>query len=341
MLALARASTPAATDSALAAPSDNSAAVCAGSSCSAWNRSWTGRSTSTTASAVSDLSGPYWVYSSARSWGGRPVAAPRIDSRLRHARLGDGVEAHLAVGVGDGPLELLGHGGQVVEQVARCPASVVGGLGHLVGRLLQVHDPGADRGDGGLGHDERVAVAAVEALGDVAGELEVLALVVAHRHLVGVVQEDVGRLQRRVGEQPGGDEVLPLGLVLELRHAPQLPEAGDALQDPGQLGVLGHVALDEQGADAPGRARRPAAPGPARGCLARSSPGVLGHGEGVEVDDAEEAVGPVLVVDPVAHRPEQVAEVEVAGGLDAGEDAGHGRRSYRPDGVRPAPRFPK
>ena len=50
----------------------------------------------------------------------------------------------------------------------------------------------ADLGDGGLGHDERVAVAAVEALGDVAGQLEVLALVVAHRHPVGVVEEDVG-----------------------------------------------------------------------------------------------------------------------------------------------------
>ena len=33
----------------------------------------------------------------------------------------------------------------------------------------------------GLGHDERVAEAVVEADGDVAGELEVLALVVADR----------------------------------------------------------------------------------------------------------------------------------------------------------------
>ena len=48
-----------------------------------------------------------------------------------------------------------------------------------------------------LGHHEGLAVAVVEALGDVAGELEVLALVVAHRDLVGVVQEDVGGHERR------------------------------------------------------------------------------------------------------------------------------------------------
>ena len=36
-------------------------------------------------------------------------------------------------------------------------------------------------------------------------------------------------------------------------------------------------------------------------------------------------LGLVLVADPVLHRPEQVAEVEVARGLDTGEDARHGR----------------
>ena len=74
-------------------------------------------------------------------------------------------------------------------------------------RVLQVHHPRAGRRDGGLGHDERVAVAGVEPDGEVAGELDVLALVVAHGHPVGVVEEDVGRLQRRVGEQAGGDEL--------------------------------------------------------------------------------------------------------------------------------------
>src|SRR3712207_8890121 len=42
-----------------------------------------------------------------------------------------------------------------------------------------------------------------------------------------------------------------LALVLELGHPAGLAEAGEALHDPGQLHVLGHVALHEQGA-APG-----------------------------------------------------------------------------------------
>ena len=40
------------------------------------------------------------------------------------------------------------------------------------------------------------------------------------------------------------------GLVLELRHPRGLAEAGQALQDPGQAGVLGDVALHEQRAPA-------------------------------------------------------------------------------------------
>ena len=66
----------------------------------------------------------------------------------------------------------------------------------------------ADRGDVGLGHHEGAAVAAVEPLGHVAGQLEVLALVVADRDPVGVVEEDVGRHERRVGEQAGARRTL-------------------------------------------------------------------------------------------------------------------------------------
>ena len=55
--------------------------------------------------------------------------------------------------------------------------------------------------DGGLGDDEGLAVAVVEAHGQLTGELEVLALVVADGHGVGVVEEDVGRHEDGVGEQ--------------------------------------------------------------------------------------------------------------------------------------------
>ena len=45
-------------------------------------RAWIGCSSSTTASAVSDFSGPYREYASAVSSGERPVTAPRIDNRF-------------------------------------------------------------------------------------------------------------------------------------------------------------------------------------------------------------------------------------------------------------------
>ena len=80
----------------------------------------------------------------------------------------------------------------------------------LLRRVLQVHDPRADLGDAVLGHDQHllaVAEARVEAPRDVAHQLEVLALVLADRHLVGAVGEHVGGLQHRVEEQPRGDQL--------------------------------------------------------------------------------------------------------------------------------------
>ena len=65
-------------------------------------------------------------------------------------------------------------------------------------------------GNVAFGHDERVAERVVEADRDVAGELDVLALVVADGHLVGVVEEDVGGHQHRVVEQADGHRLLAL-----------------------------------------------------------------------------------------------------------------------------------
>ena len=74
-----------------------------------------------------------------------------------------------------------------------------------------------------------------------------LTLIVADRHLVGVVEQDVGGHESRIGEQPAGDEAsLALGgLVLELRHPRQLSIGDGTLHHPCQLWMLGNVALDE------------------------------------------------------------------------------------------------
>ncbi len=99
----------------------------------------------------------------------------------------------------------------------------------------------------GLGDDERLPVAPIEPFTQIAGQLQVLALILADRHGRGLVEQDVSRLQDGVGEQPhtrGPGLRLPR-LVLELGHPPGLPETGEALHHPAELGMLRHVALHE------------------------------------------------------------------------------------------------
>ena len=88
----------------------------------------------------------------------------------------------------------------------------------------------------------------VEAAHHLARQLEVRHLVVAHRHEVGVVDDDVGGLQQRVAEEADARQVA-LGELLDLllvgRHALQPRNRRDHLQQQVQLGVLGHHRLHE------------------------------------------------------------------------------------------------
>ena len=91
--------------------------------------------------------------------------------------------------------------------------------------------------------------------------------------------------------------------------------------------MLGHVALHEEGAplgvEAGGEQEHHRAAGPLGELV-----GVVGQRQRVEVDDAVERLvgrrGFVLGRHPVRHRAEVVAEMLLAGGLDAREDARHG-----------------
>ena len=141
-----------------------------------------------------------------------------------------------------------------------------------------------------------------------------LLLVVADRHDVGLVEQDVGSHEHRVGEEPDrrGVGAVALRLVLELRHAPGLAETGDRREDPGQLGVGGHVRLHVQrrlrGLDAGGDVLR-------RGAtrLLAQVLGILGDGDRVQVDDREERVVSLLQVSPLEERPDVVADLEGVG----------------------------
>ena len=198
--------------------------------------------------------------------------------------------------------------------------------------MLEVHDPRTRRRDHRLGHHKRLAVPAVESHGDVAGQLDVLSLVLAHRDLVGVVQQDVGGLECRIGEQPAGHEIRTIGLVLELGHATELAERRGALHHPGALGVLGEVALDEKcaafGIDADGDEQLGQREGGSSELF-----GLVRHGEGVQVDHAVDGLVFVLHGHPVLECPQQVAEVNRSGGLDAREDACHGWSGYMGGGA--------
>src|SRR6185312_6663450 len=124
-----------------------------------------------------------------------------------------------------------------------------------------------------------------------------------------------------IGEQADRDVLAVLArLLLELRHAVEPAEAGHAVEDPGELGMGRHLALVEDDV----LARVDAGGEVAGGDLARlmlQLLRILPDGDGVLVDDAEDAVEAVLQLHPVADGAEIVAEMEIVGGLDAREDA--------------------
>jgi hypothetical protein len=89
------------------------------------------------------------------------------------------------------------------------------------------------------GRDEQLGVEIiVELERDVAGELDMLLLVLADGDVGRAINQHVGRLQHRVGEQADARALAVLArLVLELGHAIEPTHPRGALEDPGELGV--------------------------------------------------------------------------------------------------------
>jgi hypothetical protein len=86
--------------------------------------------------------------------------------------------------------------------------------------------------------------------------------------------------------------------------------------------VLHHIGLPEQDASTgiePGGQQEGGGvvdPGPELG-------GVVRHRDGVEIDDAVDSLAPILALDVLTDRPDEVAEMLPSRGLNTGEDA-HG-----------------
>jgi hypothetical protein len=97
--------------------------------------------------------------------------------------------------------------------------------------------------------DQDRSEALVEAARDLAHQLDVLALVLADRDLLGLVGEHVGSLEDRIEEEPCRDQLaLARGFLLELGHPVEVAVRRERGEVPGELGVLAHVGLPEEDA---------------------------------------------------------------------------------------------
>ena len=238
--------------------------------------------------------------------------------QVAHAGLVFGIVADLAVAVGDGPLDLAADG---VLGIQNGNVAVVRiGFAHLAGGLLQAHDAAAHLAEVALGHGENIAVNAVEALGNVPGQLQMLLLIRADGHQIGLIEQNIRRHQHGVIKQARVDVVRVLGaLVLVLGHAGKLAHIGEAVQDPGQLCVAADMALAVDDVFLGIQTTGDVGGGHFQTAAAQLG-GILPHGDGVHVHHAVDAVVVVLQKGEVPQRADVVADGQGAGRLDAGED---------------------
>ena len=228
---------------------------------------------------------------------------------------------HAGVGVGDGALELTDDGVAVIQNVDN-GVGVLVGLAHLLGGVSQRHDLGTALSHDGFGNGEGVGVDGVEAGGDVAAKLHVLLLVDAHGDYIGLVEQDVGGHQHGISEESGINVVgVLLGLILELGHAGELTEAGEAVEQPCQLGMLLDVGLDVEGVLLGVKTAGHVEGEGLVGAAAKVG-GHLTDGDGMLVHHAVEALILLGVGREILDGTKVVADGQVSAGLDAGEGNG-------------------
>ena len=185
--------------------------------------------------------------------------------------------------------------------------------------------------DARLRHHERLAVGLVELDRDVARDFEVLLLVLAHRHDVRVEEQDVRGHQHRIGEQAVIDRAFVAirqlrDLVLVAVTTPQQAHWRDRRKHPRELGDFSHVGLPPKNAAGGIEAAREEI----QRDIERELPALRGVRERrhrVVVRDEIERLALLLELDGGQHRPEVVAQMQRARGLDAGQNS-HGARAY-------------
>ena len=84
----------------------------------------------------------------------------------------------------------------------------------------------------------------IEALGDVAGEFDVLELIFPDRHIIGAIKQNIGGHENWIIENPDiGGKIAVLTFVFVLSHAESFAHRGVAIQNPSEFGVGWHVRL--------------------------------------------------------------------------------------------------
>ena len=229
--------------------------------------------------------------------------------QVRNARFVLHVVAHnwRLIAVGHCTFDLLDHRFRIFQQTNHVIAVVIR-LRHFLGRLQQGHHARTGLRNERLRNFEHITINRVEALGDIAAQLQVLFLVFTNRNLVSLVQQDIGRHQYRVVKQTGVDVFrIARRFIFELGHTAQFAEIGVAVQRPTQLCVLRYVGLNEDGAlfrvNTAGQIQRQ---GVERRFTQRLR--VLTNGDGVLVNDAIDAVVVILHVNPLTQRTHVVTD---------------------------------
>ncbi len=189
--------------------------------------------------------------------------------------------------------------------------------------------------------EEVYAVERVESAGETACELQVLFLVFAYGHLVGLLYQNVDGHEGGIGEQAGVDALVGVraddllldivvsaggsesellaGLVFERGCAQEFADAHVHVEQEIHFRDFGHVALHEDsrlfGVDAGGEIF-----GKDILYVLMQRVGVRIGGQGVEVGDEEQAIIVVLHFDELAQSSVIVSEMKVSGGAYAGEN---------------------
>ena len=194
------------------------------------------------------------------------------------------------------------------------------GLAHLAGRILKRHNARVRLGNVSVRYGKGGAVNAVEAFRNIAGKLKVLLLIRANRDKLRLIQQNIGGHQAGIGEQSGVDVFRMLGgFILELRHAGKFAELGVAVENPCQLGVGVHLALNKEDAflhiDAAGHQQSVGFQ-----CIMPEFCGILTHRNGVQIRQSIDAVVFVLQSGAVFPRAEIIPQSDGTAGLDSTEN---------------------